>query len=84
MDGDTGWEEGRRWHLKDIAGDKPDCNAEHQMGIASRARLRSLMGAGYNIVWTGSAGSYGRNLHIRLADGRDVRGVLIAEGLAQS
>ncbi|MDQ0317353.1 thermonuclease family protein [Amorphus orientalis] len=87
VDGDTGWERGRKWRAKGV--DTPeishaDCAAEKHAGIAARDRLRELMAGGYEIEWSGARGSFGRDLvTVRLADGRDAGQVLITQGLSQ-
>ena len=88
VDGDTGWENGVKWRLKSI--DAPEmrphaaCNAEARRAILARDRLRTLMGNGYRIRWTGTKGYYHRDIvTITLADGRDAGEVLEQEGLAQ-
>lgn len=87
VDGDTGWERGRKWRAVDV--DTPEighaeCAAERRTGEAARDRLRELMGGGYVIEWVGRKGSMGRDLAtVRLSDGRDAGQVLIAEGLSQ-
>lgn len=87
VDGDTGWENGVKWRLKDT--DTPElgraeCNNEHQKALAALDRLRALMLSGYSVEWLGTTGSYGRALvRITLSDGRDAGRVLIDEGLAQ-
>lgn len=89
VDGDTGWENGRKWRLKDI--DAPElsehaiCRAEARKAIEARDRLRALMGAGYTINWTGIKGYYHRDIvTITLRDGRNAGKELLREGLAQS
>ncbi|WP_099865938.1 thermonuclease family protein [Pararhizobium haloflavum] len=88
VDGDTGWENGVKWRYDSI--DTPEmpghaeCDAEAQMAVQSRDRLRELMGDSYTINWSGDEGSYGRALvTIELADGRYAGEVLISEQLAQ-
>lgn len=88
VDGDTGWEHGRKWRY--VAIDAPEmpehaeCSAEAQKAYASRDRLRELMADGYTMNWSGRTGFYGRALvTITLNDGRDAGGVLLAEGFAQ-
>ena len=88
VDGDTGWENGRKWRYMAI--DTPEmpghagCRAEAEKAVAARDRLRTLMSSGYRINWSGRSGSYGRALvTITLADGRDAGNVLLGEGLAQ-
>lgn len=88
-DGDTGWQEGRKWRLLDI--DAPElgardasCRAETAIGKRSRDRLRDLMAPGYQILDSGKRDRSKRLLvRVQLADGRDAGAVLIAEGLAQ-
>lgn len=88
MDGDTGWENGRKWRLKNI--DAPElaehaiCRAEVAKAEEARDRLRELMAGGYRINWTGKNGYYGRAIvTITLGDGRDAGRVLLRERLAQ-
>lgn len=87
IDGDSGWEHGRKWRAVDV--DTPEighaeCATERRAGEAARDRLRNLMGDGYVIEWSGARGAYGRDLvTVRLSDGRDAGQVLIAEGLSQ-
>ena len=88
VDGDTGWEHGRKWRLKNI--DAPElaehaiCRAEAARAEEARDRLRELMSGGYRINWTGRNGYYGRALvTITLNDGRDAGRVLLKERLAQ-
>src|SRR5262245_45628003 len=52
VDGDTGWEDGVKWRLSDVDTpeiSKPGCSRELQQGLAARARLQELMGAGYSV-----------------------------------
>jgi endonuclease YncB( thermonuclease family) len=88
VDGDTGWQNGRKWRLKNI--DTPEleghalCRAEVAKAEKARDRLRELMGHGYRINWTGRKGEYHRDIvTITLSDGRDAGTVLLREGLAQ-
>ncbi|ORE91024.1 hypothetical protein [Aurantimonas sp. 22II-16-19i] len=88
VDGDTGYERGLHWRLKDI--DTPEmsshaeCGHEATLAVRARDRLRVLMGDGYQIIDTGEVGRYGRSIvRIRLADGRDAGYVLLSENLAQ-
>lgn len=87
VDGDTGWEVGVKWRLDRIDAPElsaPGCQIEHQKAIEARDRLRELMNSGYELEWMGADGTYGRKLvRIRLANGRYVENVLLAEGLAQ-
>jgi endonuclease YncB( thermonuclease family) len=88
VDGDTGWENGVKWRLQNIDTpelNSPDCSNERRKATQARDRLRDLMNGGYHLEWTGSSGSYGRELvRIRLRDGRYAGDILKAEGLAQS
>lgn len=87
VDGDTGWQDGRKWRLTAI--DAPElsnseCPRERELGQQSTTRLIELMTNGYRIVWSGRDDRYGRALvDVQLADGRDAGAVLISEGLAQ-
>jgi endonuclease YncB( thermonuclease family) len=89
-DGDTGWQDGVKWRLKDI--DAPeigrktaDCRTEQRKGIHARDRLRKMMARGYTIVNTGRDDSAGFALvHIRLEDGRDVGLQMLSEDLVQA
>lgn len=87
VDGDTGWESGRKWRLLSIDAPElshPDCPAERKAAIRSRDRLAELMGGGYRIVESGRTDPYGRALvDITLANGKDAGGQLMNEGLAQ-
>jgi endonuclease YncB( thermonuclease family) len=73
VDGDTGWEAGRKWRYEAIDTpevSQPECDRERELG--------------YRINWSGESGYYGRDLvTITLPDGRDAGEVLIDEGLAQ-
>ncbi|MEF2549538.1 thermonuclease family protein [Aurantimonas sp. E1-2-R+4] len=86
VDGDTGWQDGDKWRMKDIDTpeiSKPECAAEKRKGLAARDRLRNLMSAGYSLTQDGT-GYYGRTLvTVTLADGRDAGEVLVQEGLSQ-
>ncbi|MCQ0987565.1 thermonuclease family protein [Jiella marina] len=88
VDGDTGYERGLNWRMEAV--DTPEmpahaeCDREADLAVQARDRLRSLMGAGYQIIDSGDVGRYGRAIvRVRLADGRDAGEVLISEGLAQ-
>ncbi len=87
VDGDTGWQDGRKWRLAGI--DAPElgnaeCGRERELAQKSLDRLTTLMARGYRIVWSGKDDRYGRALvDVTLADGRDAGSVLRAEGLAQ-
>ncbi|SKA31145.1 thermonuclease family protein [Consotaella salsifontis] len=87
VDGDTGWEAGRKWRLELVDAPElshPECAAEKRLAVASRDRLREMMGKGYQIHWSGESGRYGRALvKIDLSDGRDAGDALIRENLAQ-
>ncbi len=84
VDGDTGWERGRKWRLQDV--DTPEitksaCANAYQKGIAARDRLQYLMSAGYRIDWLGRTDHYGRQLvRVRLANGSDAGRILLREG----
>ena len=88
VDGDTGWENGVKWRLKNI--DTPEyppraeCLAEQEAAKEATYRLLELMRNGYTIIPAEETGRYGRDLvNIQLENGRDVGELLIAEGLAQ-
>jgi endonuclease YncB( thermonuclease family) len=86
IDGDSGWEKGRKWRLLDI--DAPEmhgaCPTETRLARQSRDRLKALMDEGYRIHRSGRQDRAGRDLvRIRLRDGRDAGDVLMSEGLAQ-
>lgn len=88
VDGDTGWEHGRKWRYEGI--DAPEltshaeCRTESRRALQARERLRQLMARGYRVNWSGKAGYYGRALvTITLVDGRDAGTVLLSERLAQ-
>lgn len=87
VDGDTGWEAGVKWRLKDI--DTPEyaphaeCAAEPIMAEQATQRMLELMSGGYSVVWLGEKGGLERDLvKIRLADAQDAGRVLLEEGLA--
>ncbi|WBT39180.1 thermonuclease family protein [Hyphomicrobium sp. DMF-1] len=88
VDGDTGWQGGRKWRLIGI--DAPElanaeCGRERELAQKSLHRLTELMASGYRIVWSGKDDRYGRALvNVTLADGRDAGSVLKTEKLAQS
>jgi endonuclease YncB( thermonuclease family) len=88
VDGDTGWEGGRKWRLLGIDTPElasPGCPAEFDTAILARDRLQTLMRDGYQIVWSGSDDRFGRALvDVHLSDGRSASDVLLAEGLAQT
>jgi len=87
VDGDTGWDNGVKWRLLNI--DTPEignagCGNERRKAIEATDRLKQLMNTGYQLVWTGGSGSYGRKLvRIKISDGRYAGNVLLAEELAQ-
>lgn len=87
VDGDTGWERGIKWRLRDVDTPEvsnPGCPAELRHGLAARDRLQSLMSYGYRLDRLGAVDRYGRQLvRITLPGGRDAGRVLLAEGLAQ-
>lgn len=87
VDGDTGWEVGVKWRLLNIDTPEissPECQAEYDIGIRARDRLRALMGSGYQIDWAGERGGFGRELvNVRLQSGQDAGQILIQDGLAQ-
>lgn len=88
VDGDTGWENGIKWRLKNVDTpeiSQPGCRTERNQGIAARDRLQDLMRSGYAIDWLGRTDRYGRQLvRVRLGDGADAGRVLVREGLARS
>ena len=88
MDGDTGWQHGRKWRLASIDTPElasPDCDNERRLAIDARDRLQAFMSSGYRIRPIGSADRYGRTLvAIELSDGRDAGQTLLNEGLAQA
>lgn len=87
VDGDTGWESGRKWRLMSVDTPElsnPGCRAEYHKAVQARDRLAALMRAGYRIVWSGRQDRYGRALvGVRLSSGRSAGQVLVNEGLAQ-
>ena len=87
VDGDTGWERGVKWRLKDVDTPEisnPGCPGELHKGLAARDRLQTLMSSGYSIDWLGTTDRYNRQLvRIRLLDGRDAGRVLVNEALAR-
>lgn len=86
VDGDTGWEKGEKWRIRNIDTPelgKPECAAERRAAVAARDRMRTLMSGGYSLSGR-DTDRYGRRLvTVTLADGRDAGEVLIAEGLSQ-
>lgn len=87
VDGDTGWEHGVKWRLKDV--DTPEyaahaeCPEEPARAAQATARMLEMMRGGYEIDWIGQKGGFARDLvHITLGNGRDAGRVLIEEGLA--
>jgi endonuclease YncB( thermonuclease family) len=88
VDGDTGWQDGRKWRMLAIdtpeVADKAECARERELAIVARDRLQALMGNGYSINWLGRDDRYGRALvNVILANGQDAGNVLLQEGLAQ-
>lgn len=87
VDGDTGWEMGRKWRLGDIDApelSKPRCPEELERARAAQDRLTELMRDGYRIHWRDRDDRYGRTLvDVQLADGRWAAEVLMDEGLAR-
>ena len=87
VDGDTGYADDRKWRL--IAVDTPEprqfqCAEEKRLGHAATLRLQQLMASGYRLIPNGRLDRHRRVLvDLRLADGRDVGAVLLAENLAQ-
>jgi micrococcal nuclease len=88
VDGDTGWEKGRKWRMEGIDTPEtfhPACPREKQIGMAATKRLQTLMSHGYTLKDSGQKGYYHRELvKVILADSRDAGKVLIKEGLAQT
>lgn len=87
VDGDTGWEKGVKWRLKNVdtpeRGSRAECSKERILHKKATARLISLMKNGYTLSGNGKGG-YGRRLvNITLADGRDAGRILLQESLAQ-
>lgn len=66
VDGDTGWQDGRKWRMLAIdtpeMADKAECVRERELAIAARDRLQVLMERGYSINWMGRNDRYGRAL----------------------
>jgi micrococcal nuclease len=87
VDGDTGWEDGRKWRLRRIDTPElsnPRCDAEYRKAIRARDYLASLMRNGYRVEWSGKNDRYGRALvDIRLWDGSTASDALLDAGLAQ-
>lgn len=87
VDGDTGWEKGKKWRMTGIDTPEtfhPECPREKQIGMAATKRLQVLMSRGYTLKDEGKKGYYHRELvSVILADRRDAGEVLIREGLAQ-
>jgi endonuclease YncB( thermonuclease family) len=87
VDGDTGWEDGRKWRLRNIDTPElsnPGCSAEYGVALRARDRLAALMGEGYRVVWSGRTDRYDRALvDVELANGSRADQVLLTEGLAQ-
>lgn len=87
VDGDTGWENGVKWRLREIdtpeRGENAECAEEPRIAAAATARMTALMRTGYTIEWSGETDRAGRQLvTVRLANGRDAGEVLVEEGLA--
>lgn len=87
VDGDTGWQEGRKWRMLEIDTPEishPECEAEDAAGMRARDRLRELMADGYEIEQSGRQDRSKRDLvRVRLADGSDAGERLISDRLAQ-
>jgi endonuclease YncB( thermonuclease family) len=88
VDGDTGWQDGRKWRMLAIdtpeMADKAECPRERELAIAAPDRLQALMENGYSINWLGRSDRYGRALvNVVLPNGQDAGKVLLQEGLAQ-
>jgi endonuclease YncB( thermonuclease family) len=87
VDGDTGWEDGRKWRLSSIDTPElssPECSAEYSTALLARDRLAALMSSGYRVLWSGRYDKYDRALvDIELSTGQSAAQVLLDEGLAQ-
>jgi micrococcal nuclease len=87
VDGDTGYEGGRKWRLISIDTPEPrqfQCQEEKRLGHAATLRLQALMASGNRLVPIGKLDPGKRVLlDVKLADGRDAGQVLLAEKLAQ-
>lgn len=88
VDGDTGWQDGRKWRMLAIdtpeMADRAECPRERDLAIAARDRLQALMQNGYSINWLGRNDRYDRALvNVVLPNGQDAGKVLLQEGLAQ-
>ncbi|TFF19859.1 thermonuclease family protein [Jiella endophytica] len=87
VDGDTGWENGVKWRLKDIDAPEishPECKSERRDGIAARDRVAALLGDGNYRLEAHGTGYYGRELvKITLSNGQDLGQLLLREHLAQ-
>jgi len=88
VDGDTGWQDGRKWRMLAIdtpeMADKAECARERELAVAARDRLQILMERGYSIKWLGGNDRFGRALvTVVLPNGQDAGSVLMEEGLAQ-
>ncbi|WP_051614432.1 thermonuclease family protein [Phyllobacterium sp. UNC302MFCol5.2] len=88
VDGDTGWENGKKWRLLDIDTpeiSKPGCADELAKGKEAMIRLQELMTHNeYGFVYDGREDRSKRLLvRVILSDGRDAGEVLLAEKLAQ-
>lgn len=57
------------------------CDRERELAQRSRARLEQLLGAGPVQILRGGCDAYGRTKARLLVGGRDVAGVMLAEGL---
>lgn len=83
VDGDTFWHRGEKIRLADI--DAPEltsrCQAERELAIRARNRLRELL-VGFEVRRTGRD-RYGRTLAVVTVEGRSVGRVLVGEGLAR-
>lgn len=86
MDGDTGWERGIKWRLKDI--DTPEysanaeCDKEPEFAKSATYRMLDLMSGGYSVEWLGDDDGSRELVRITLADGRYAGDVLLSDGHA--
>lgn len=63
---------------------EPECRTEAELGAQATGQVRALMPGQLCIVGHG-AGAYGRDLGVLYgSDGRDVREILVARGLAKA
>nr|WP_319384388.1 thermonuclease family protein [uncultured Roseibium sp.] len=88
VDGDTGWEQGKKWRLESV--DTPEykqhaeCAAEVEYARIVTLRVLELMRTGYEVEWTGKKGKLDRHLvRIKVSGGKDLGEILLSEGLAQ-